>query len=180
VQAAPPSAPAAAEGGSAPAAPAARSSSVAPPHRSEGGGRLAVRADTRIPVRAAKAARAVDDVKAAPEVPGRPRRPAPRQAPVFSQKKVCSSVSRRWTSSTTSGGHSFAVRAGARQDSSAPHDGVCARHQRWLGVALKRARNIALMPFAERQRAFRRRAPSKPEGPGSIGFSLCGPRSKTL
>jgi len=26
--------------------------------------------------------------------------------------------------------------------------GVCARHQRWLGVALKRARNIALMPFA--------------------------------
>jgi small subunit ribosomal protein S18 len=26
--------------------------------------------------------------------------------------------------------------------------GVCARHQRWLGVALKRARNIALLPFA--------------------------------
>ncbi len=26
--------------------------------------------------------------------------------------------------------------------------GVCSRHQRWLGVALKRARNIALMPFA--------------------------------
>src|SRR6201993_566755 len=26
--------------------------------------------------------------------------------------------------------------------------GVCARHQRWLGVAIKRARNIALMPFA--------------------------------
>jgi hypothetical protein len=25
---------------------------------------------------------------------------------------------------------------------------VCARHQRWLGVAIKRARNIALMPFA--------------------------------
>src|SRR5882762_10229333 len=26
--------------------------------------------------------------------------------------------------------------------------GVCSRHQRWLGVAMKRARNIALMPFA--------------------------------
>jgi small subunit ribosomal protein S18 len=26
--------------------------------------------------------------------------------------------------------------------------GTCARHQRWLGVALRRARNIALLPFA--------------------------------
>jgi small subunit ribosomal protein S18 len=26
--------------------------------------------------------------------------------------------------------------------------GVCARHQRWLGVAIKRARNLALLPFA--------------------------------
>src|SRR3974377_1177542 len=26
--------------------------------------------------------------------------------------------------------------------------GVCSRHQRWLGVASKRARNIALLPFA--------------------------------
>src|SRR6267143_2399597 len=26
--------------------------------------------------------------------------------------------------------------------------GVCARHQRWLGVAIKRARNIALLTFA--------------------------------
>src|SRR6202023_1300937 len=26
--------------------------------------------------------------------------------------------------------------------------GVCSRRQRWLGVAIKRARNIALMPFA--------------------------------
>jgi len=28
--------------------------------------------------------------------------------------------------------------------------GVCSRHQRWLGVAIKRARNIALLPFAGR------------------------------
>ncbi|MDE3137655.1 MAG: 30S ribosomal protein S18 [Acidobacteriota bacterium] len=26
--------------------------------------------------------------------------------------------------------------------------GTCARHQRWLKVAIKRARNIALLPFA--------------------------------
>ncbi len=25
--------------------------------------------------------------------------------------------------------------------------GTCSRHQRWLGVAIKRARNIALLPF---------------------------------
>jgi small subunit ribosomal protein S18 len=28
--------------------------------------------------------------------------------------------------------------------------GVCSRHQRWLGEAIKRARNIALLPFAGR------------------------------
>ena len=26
--------------------------------------------------------------------------------------------------------------------------GTCSRHQRWLGVAIKRARNIALLPFS--------------------------------
>lgn len=26
--------------------------------------------------------------------------------------------------------------------------GTCSRHQRWLAVAIKRARNIALLPFA--------------------------------
>jgi small subunit ribosomal protein S18 len=26
--------------------------------------------------------------------------------------------------------------------------GTCSRHQRWLGEAIKRARNIALLPFA--------------------------------
>jgi small subunit ribosomal protein S18 len=26
--------------------------------------------------------------------------------------------------------------------------GTCSKHQRWLGVAVKRARNIALLPFA--------------------------------
>src|SRR5229473_2234293 len=35
--------------------------------------------------------------------------------------------------------------------------GVCARHQRWLGVAIKRARNIALLPFAGSAAGPRRR-----------------------
>ena len=26
--------------------------------------------------------------------------------------------------------------------------GTCSKHQRWLGEAIKRARNIALLPFA--------------------------------
>jgi len=38
--------------------------------------------------------------------------------------------------------------------------GVCSRHQRWLGVAIKRARNIALMPFAGSARRHPRPAPS--------------------
>ena len=35
----------------------------------------------------------------------------------------------------------------APETPSAP-SGTCARHQRWLTVAIKRAQNIALLPFA--------------------------------
>src|SRR6267154_1405775 len=46
--------------------------------------------------------------------------------------------------------------------------GVCARHQRWLGVAIKRARNIALLPFAGSAagtQAPRQVEPAKPQAP---------------
>src|SRR6266403_999502 len=46
--------------------------------------------------------------------------------------------------------------------------GVCARHQRWLGVAIKRARNIALLPFAGSaagSSAPRQVEPAKPQAP---------------
>src|SRR6266567_7091354 len=46
--------------------------------------------------------------------------------------------------------------------------GVCARHQRWLGVAIKRARNIALLPFAGSAagtQAPRVVEPAKPQAP---------------
>src|SRR5258707_6326691 len=46
--------------------------------------------------------------------------------------------------------------------------GVCARHQRWLGVAIKRARNIALMPFAGSAAGTHAPRPVAPAGaPGS-------------
>ena len=44
--------------------------------------------------------------------------------------------------------------------------GVCARHQRWLGEAIKRARNIALLPFAGSAAGVQ--AP-RPVVPGSAG-----------
>ena len=44
--------------------------------------------------------------------------------------------------------------------------GVCSRHQRWLGVAIKRARNIALLPFAGSAAGTQApRAVSGPEAP---------------
>src|SRR5437899_602136 len=46
--------------------------------------------------------------------------------------------------------------------------GVCARHQRWLGVAIKRARNIALLPFSGSAAAESSPAPVAPAGaPGT-------------
>jgi ribosomal protein S18 len=42
--------------------------------------------------------------------------------------------------------------------------GVCARHQRWLGVAIKRARNIALMPFAGSAAGTQAPRPAAPAG----------------
>src|SRR6266478_694301 len=42
--------------------------------------------------------------------------------------------------------------------------GVCSRHQRWLGVAIKRARNIALMPFAGSAAGTHAPRPAAPAG----------------
>jgi ribosomal protein S18 len=44
--------------------------------------------------------------------------------------------------------------------------GVCSRHQRWLGVAIKRARNIALMPFAGSAAGTHAPRPLVPAGTG--------------
>jgi ribosomal protein S18 len=42
--------------------------------------------------------------------------------------------------------------------------GVCSRHQRWLGVAIKRARNIALMPLAGSAAGTQAPRPVSPAG----------------
>src|SRR5580698_8945789 len=42
--------------------------------------------------------------------------------------------------------------------------GVCARHQRWLGEAIKRARNIALLPFAGSAAGSQAPRPAPPAG----------------
>ncbi|HEY2351372.1 MAG TPA: 30S ribosomal protein S18 [Candidatus Acidoferrum sp.] len=49
--------------------------------------------------------------------------------------------------------------------------GVCSRHQRWLGVAIKRARNIALLPFAGSAAGTqqpRQVTPHAATGPGAV------------
>src|SRR6202040_4211073 len=47
--------------------------------------------------------------------------------------------------------------------------GVCSRHQRWLGVAIKRARNIALMPFAGSAAGTHAPRPVAPAGAAGAG-----------
>jgi ribosomal protein S18 len=46
--------------------------------------------------------------------------------------------------------------------------GVCSRHQRWLGVAIKRARNIALMPFAGSASGTHAPRPATAPGPAHV------------
>jgi small subunit ribosomal protein S18 len=49
--------------------------------------------------------------------------------------------------------------------------GVCARHQRWLGEAIKRARNIALLPFAGSAAGTQAPRPVVPGAHGSAGHT---------
>src|SRR5579863_2903691 len=47
--------------------------------------------------------------------------------------------------------------------------GVCSRHQRWLGVAIKRARNIALLPFAGSAAGSQAPRPAGAHAPAGAG-----------
>ena len=49
--------------------------------------------------------------------------------------------------------------------------GVCSRHQRWLGEAIKRARNIALLPFAGSAAGVQAPRPLVPGGAGAHGHA---------
>jgi len=63
--------------------------------------------------------------------------------------------------------------------------GVCSRHQRWLGVAIKRARNIALLPFAgsaagtQQPRAVVAPAPGASTGTPSSSHAATPPAAAT-
>ena len=60
--------------------------------------------------------------------------------------------------------------------------GVCSRHQRWLGEAIKRARNIALLPFAGSAagtHAPRVAPPAGTHAPASAGTSVPAPAPAT-
>src|ERR1700757_3845533 len=136
VQSTPPSAPAAAEGGSAPAAPAAPS---APAHRSEGGG----------PPRregGPGGGRREGGPGGPGGGPGGPRR-GKRQ--YFRKKKVCKFCVEKMDFIDYKRADILSQFVQERGKILPRRmTGVCARHQRWLGVAIKRARNVALLPFA--------------------------------
>ena len=53
--------------------------------------------------------------------------------------------------------------------------GVCARHQRWLGEAIKRARNIALLPFAGSAAGTQAPRPVVPGAHGTTGHAPAAP-----
>src|SRR5579864_3873698 len=55
--------------------------------------------------------------------------------------------------------------------------GVCSRHQRWLGVAIKRARNIALMPFAGSAAGTLAPRPVAPAGAGAAHAPAAAPHA---
>src|ERR1700704_4692867 len=55
--------------------------------------------------------------------------------------------------------------------------GVCSRHQRWLGVAIKRARNIALMPFAGSAAGTHAPRPVAPAGAPGIHAPAAAPHA---
>src|SRR5260221_6365895 len=55
--------------------------------------------------------------------------------------------------------------------------GVCSRHQRWLGVAIKRARNIALMPFAGSAAGTHAPRPVAPAGTAGAHAPAAAPQA---
>ena len=58
--------------------------------------------------------------------------------------------------------------------------GVCARHQRWLGEAIKRARNIALLPFAGSAAGTQAPRPVVPGAHGSAGHAPAAAASPAI
>jgi len=148
VQSTPPSAPAAAEGGSAPAAPAAAPS--APAHRSEGGGPPRREGGHSHSGPRREGGPGGGRREGGPGGPGGgPGGPRRGKRQYFRKKKVCKFCVEKMDFIDYKRADILSQFVQERGKILPRRmTGVCARHQRWLGVALKRARNIALMPFA--------------------------------
>src|SRR5258708_36226210 len=169
VQASPPPAPAAAEGGSAPAALAAP---AAPSHRSEGGAPPRREGGHSHSGPRREGGPGGGRREGGPGGPGGGRGgPRRGKREYFRTKKVCKFCVEKME---------FIDYKRADILSQFVQDrgkilprrmtGGCARHQRWLGVAMKRARNIALLPFAvsaARSSAPRQVEPAKPQAPAT-------------
>ena len=150
VQATPPSAPAAAEGGSAPAAPAAAAAPSAPAHRSEGGGPPRREGGHSHSGTRREGGPGGGRREGGPGGPGGgPGGPRRGKRQYFRKKKVCKFCVEKMDFIDYKRADILSQFVQERGKILPRRmTGVCARHQRWLGVALKRARNIALMPFA--------------------------------
>src|ERR1700675_1068542 len=147
VQAAPPPAPAAAEGGNAPAAPAA---SAVPAHRSEGGAPPRREGGHSHSGPRREGGPGGGRREGGPGGPGGglggPRR-GKRQ--YFRKKKVCKFCVEKMDFIDYKRADILSQFVQERGKILPRRmTGVCSRHQRWLAEAIKRAPNIALLPFA--------------------------------
>jgi small subunit ribosomal protein S18 len=150
VQAAPPSGPAAAEGGNAPAAPAAAAAPSAPAHRSEGGGPPRREGGHSHSGPRREGGPGGGRREGGPGGPGGgPGGPRRGKRQYFRKKKVCKFCVEKMDFIDYKRADILSQFVQERGKILPRRmTGVCARHQRWLGVAIKRARNIALLPFA--------------------------------
>lgn len=147
VPATPPSAPAAAEGGNAPAAPTSPS---APAHRSEGGGPPRRDGGHSHSGPRREGGPGGGRREGGPGGPGGgPGGPRRGKRQYFRKKKVCKFCVEKMDFIDYKRADILSQFVQERGKILPRRmTGVCARHQRWLGVAIKRARNIALLPFA--------------------------------
>ncbi|HXA82200.1 MAG TPA: 30S ribosomal protein S18 [Methylomirabilota bacterium] len=150
MQAAPPSGPAAAEGGNAPAAPAAAATPSAPAHRSEGGGPPRREGGHSHSGPRREGGPGGGRREGGPGGPGGgPGGPRRGKRQYFRKKKVCKFCVEKMDFIDYKRADILSQFVQERGKILPRRmTGVCARHQRWLGVAIKRARNIALLPFA--------------------------------
>ncbi len=147
-QAAPPPAPPAAEGGSVPAA--APTAPAAPAHRTEGGGPPRREGGHSHSGPRREGGPGGGRREGGPGGPGGgPGGPRRGKRQYFRKKKVCKFCVEKMDFIDYKRADILSQFVQERGKILPRRmTGVCARHQRWLGVAIKRARNIALLPFA--------------------------------